>query len=547
MASPGQGIPPAPPSGEEEGRLRLLDAVLARLPFGLKVSAEGETVYASNTLAEGAAAEADPDRHFRTRLFQAGVDGTDYDVALTLDDTDAVRAEQELVRRAYFDELTGLPNRALAERSVNALIASQDASLALAFIDLDGFKHVNDYYGHAVGDQLLARLAQRIDATLRPSDMLARLGGDEFLLLISPVADARSLADEIEWLAERIKDPFLIDGHEIFASASVGVATYPRDGRDYETLRASADRAMYLGKSSAKGTVRFFDAAMEHGAAERSRLEQRVRVAIRDRRVRCVYQPKVDLRSGEVSGVEVLMRWVDEDGIIQPPGDFLTLATELGLMNDLTRFVLAEAIGSIDAINDTFGPGCTVSVNVAARQAGDYAFMRSLAEVLEGTTFADRFMIELTEEAFIAKEHFQRRILPMLRQTGARISIDDFGIGYSSLSALADITADEVKVDRAFITEIHRRPRSQSILKAIEALGHSLGMTVVVEGVETFEELAYLQAATRINYGQGYYFSKPMLLSEAGAAASPDKRDRQAWSARERQPTRLAGNVARSA
>lgn len=547
MSSPGNADTPALPPRDAAGS-HLLDALLKCAPFGLKVTRpQGETLYANNALAEMADTADEEGRRFRVRTFSAAVGGADYDVSLTVDDTEQARIEEDLVRRAYFDELTGLPNRALAERSVNALIASEGASLALAFIDLDGFKHVNDYYGHSAGDQLLAKLSERLGATLRPSDMLARLGGDEFILLISPVPDEDRLVEEIGWIAERIKDPFFIEGHEIFVSASIGVSVYPRDGRDYEALRANADRAMYRAKTGVKGTVSFFDSGLDHADAERSRLEQRIRLAIRDKRVCCAYQPKVDLRSGAIAGVEVLMRWVDEDGVIQPPGDFLALATELGLMNDLTRFVLAEAIESIDLISDTFGPDCSVSVNVAARQAGDPAFMRSIADRLQDISFAGRFMIEITEEAFLAKEHFQRRILPMIRETGARISIDDFGIGYSSLSALADITADEVKVDRAFITEIHRRPRSQSILKAIEALGHSLGMSIVVEGVETFEELAYLQAATRIKYGQGYYFSKPMLLSEAGAALPATAGNRGSWAGREHQSNRSTANLARSA
>src|SRR4029453_7767341 len=178
-------------------------------------------------------------------------------------------------------------------------------------------------------------------------------------------------------------------------------------------------------------------------------------------------------------------------------------------MDDLTHFILAQTVDSIDRINDAFGRDCSISINVAARQAGDLDFMRSLVDALVATGFAQRFMLELTEGAFLSKSEFQTQILPMVRAAGARVSIDDFGIGYSSLSALADITADEVKVDRSFITEIHKRPRTQGILRAINSLSEALGMTVVAEGLESFEELAYLQAATKIRYAQGYYFSRP--------------------------------------
>jgi len=214
------------------------------------------------------------------------------------------------------------------------------------------------------------------------------------------------------------------------------------------------------------------------------------------------------------------MRWKDEDGFIHPPGDFLKLAVELGLTDNVTHIVLAETIGCIDRLDEAFGRDCSISFNVAARQAADLRFMRSLVDRLEATGFARRFIIELTEEAFLMAGAFQTDVLPMIRRLGARVSIDDFGTGYSSLSALADITADEIKVDRSFISEVHRRPRSQTILRAIEAIGRSLDMTIVVEGIETDAELAYLQAATGISLGQGYYFSRPLLLEEIHRPAS---------------------------
>jgi len=506
---PEPGFPPA-----------LLTKLIGHAPFGLRVtSASGATLY-TNRAAEAATQQAEQNSSLRSRNFAVALDEGDYALTIALDETDQMMVEQDLIQRAYFDELTGLPNRALIERSVDALIQQGGARFALAFFDLDGFKHVNDYYGHDVGDKLLEKLGQRLSGMLRDTDMLARLSGDEFVLLLSPIDDRESAESDIHWIGERIKEPFFIDGHEIFTSASIGICLHPEHGDRYEQLRSNADRAMYRGKAEQKGTLYFFDDSIEHAAIERSRLEQRLRLAIRDKRVCCAYQPKVEMRTGLVAGVEVLMRWRDEDGMIQPPGQFLALATELGLMDDLTHFVLAETVESIDLINAAFGRECSISLNVAARQAGDARFMRSLVEAIDNTGFASRFMLELTEEAFLARSDFQRFILPMVREVGARVSIDDFGVGYSSLSALADITADELKVDRSFIIDIHRRQRSQNLLKAIEALGHSLGMSIVVEGVETFEEVAYLQAATRIKYAQGHYFSKPVLLEETRAAVT---------------------------
>ena len=302
----------------------------------------------------------------------------------------------------------------------------------------------------------------------------------------------------------------------MFASASIGVSLYPEHGRSYDALRQNADIAMYRVKNEGKGAAVFFDVSMEREALARMELEQSLRLAILDKRFCCAFQPKVDIRTREIKGIEALVRLRNDEGVLQAPGTFINLAVELGLIDELTHLVLAEIMKSIDLINDTFGAGTSISINVAAKQAGNPEFMQSFARALEATGCPRRFIIEVTEDAFVAKTHFQDQILPIFRQLGVGISIDDFGIGYSSLSALADITADEIKIDRSFITDIHKRPRSQGILKAIESLSEALGMTVIAEGLETFEELAYLQAATKIRYAQGFYFSKPIFLEELG-------------------------------
>jgi len=256
----------------------------------------------------------------------------------------------------------------------------------------------------------------------------------------------------------------------------------------------------------------------------RMQLEQRLRLAIRDRRLSCAFQPKVDIRSQEIVGFETLIRWRDDDGEMQPPATFIGLANELGLIDPISHFVLEEAIKSLDLLDEQFGPGKTIAVNVAAKQIGDMAFMRAFIDMLKAGGCAERFIVEVTEDAFIATNNFQSQVLPMLREIGVRVSIDDFGTGYSSLSVLADITADEIKIDRSFITDIHRRPRSQSILKAIESVSSALGISVVAEGVESFEELAYLLGATRIRYAQGFHFAKPFFLEGSNGAARADER-----------------------
>jgi diguanylate cyclase (GGDEF)-like protein len=430
--------------------------------------------------------------------------------------------EDELFRRAYYDELTGLPTRRVIERHVNALLHEEDAApFALAFLDIDNFKHINDYYGHAIGDALLVEVARRLRLDLRDSDMLSRISGDEFLLLLNPVQNQQEVADYIQFLLQRLRAPFFVDGSELFASASIGVSLYPEHGNSYDALRQNADIAMYRVKNEGKGAAVFFDVSMEREALARMELEQSLRLAILDKRFCCAFQPKVDIRTREIKGIEALVRLRNDEGVLQAPGTFINLAVELGLIDELTHLVLAEIMKSIDLITDTFGAGTSISINVAAKQAGNPEFMQSFARALEATGCPRRFIIEVTEDAFVAKTHFQDEILPIFRKLGVGISIDDFGTGYSSLSALADITADEIKIDRSFITDIHKRPRSQGILKAIESLSEALGMTVIAEGIETFEELAYLQAATKIRYAQGFYFSKPIFLEELGALGRP--------------------------
>jgi cyclic di-GMP phosphodiesterase Gmr len=424
--------------------------------------------------------------------------------------------EDHLFRTAYYDELTGLPMRRVIEHRVNSLLQRDEPQgrFALAFLDIDNFKHINDYYGHAIGDALLVEVAKRLGMNLRESDMLSRISGDEFLLLLNPIQSEHEVAEYIHFTLERLKAPFFIDGSEIFASTSIGVSVYPDHGRSYQALRQNADIAMYRVKNNGKGSAAFFDAGMEREALARMKVEQSLRHAILEKRFCCAFQAKVDIRTQDIKGIEALVRLRDDEGVIQAPGTFINLAVELGLIDELTHLVLAEIVRSIDLINETFGHGTTISINVAAKQAGNPEFMRSFADALEATGFPNRFMIEVTEDAFVAKTHFQDQILPIFRRLGVGISIDDFGIGYSSLSALADITADEIKIDRSFITDIHKRPRSQGILRAIESLSEALGMTVIAEGLESFEELAYLQAATKIRYAQGFYFSRPIFLEE---------------------------------
>jgi cyclic di-GMP phosphodiesterase Gmr len=456
------------------------------------------------------------------------------------DITEQKAFEDALFRSAYYDELTGLPTRRVIEHRVNTLLTRDgvQSHFALAFLDVDNFKHINDYYGHGIGDALLIEMAKRLAMDLRESDILSRISGDEFMLLLNPIQSEAEVAEYIHFILQRLKAPFFIDESEIFASTSIGVSLYPVHGKSYDLLRQNADIAMYRVKNGSKGAAAFFDASMEREALARMKIEQSLRLAILEKRFCCAFQPKVDIRTKAVKGIEALVRLRDDEGVIQAPGTFINLAVELGLIDELTHLVLGEIVKSIDLINETFGPDTTISINVAAKQAGKPEFMRPFALALEATGFPKRFMIEVTEDAFVTKTHFQDEILPIFRKLGVGISIDDFGVGYSSLSALADITADEIKIDRSFITDIHLRPRSQGILRAIESLSDALGMTVIAEGIETFEELAYLQAATKIRYAQGYYFSRPIFLEDLKPATPTASEARATLSSRPAQESR---------
>ena len=540
----------APKSENEATRaLSLLNQILNQLPVALTVQSEDGTVLLSNeranalhgagtAAADGAAAaidaaDADDDvsvtedrvpgpngeRTLLTYRKSARIFDRALSLSATIDFTERKIIETELSKRAYLDHLTGLPNRTLIQEHVEQLLShgGKPTRFALAFLDIDNFKHINDYYTHAIGDTLLVKVAQRITANVRPSDILSRISGDEFLLVLSPLGDDDTeLARVIENLLQELKEPFLIEGFEILTSASIGVSVYPNHGLNYEMLRRAADTAMYRIKSGAKGGAVLFDSDMGRTMAARMAQEQRLRLAVRDGRFCCAFQPKVDIRTQEIVGVEALIRLRDAEGVIQAPGEFIALATELGLIEDLTYLALGEIQRSMVLIDEAFGPQVTISVNVAAKQVGDLNFMRGVCDELISTKSPERFIVEVTEDAYISKSQFQTHVIPMLHEVGAKVSIDDFGTGYSSLGALADITADELKIDRTFVTNIHKRARSQSVLKAIEALSEPLGMTVIAEGVETFEEAAYLQAATRIRYAQGFYYSKPVLLEDLG-------------------------------
>ena len=410
---------------------------------------------------------------------------------------------------------------------------------ALAFLDIDNFKHINDYYTHAIGDALLLKVAQRISAHIRPNDFAGRISGDEFLLVLHPLDSDEELESLIDNLLKELKEPFLIEGYEILTSASIGVSVHPDHGLNYETLRRAADTAMYRAKEVTKGAAALFDTDMGRAMAVRMAQEQRLRLAVRDGRFCCAFQPKVDIRTAG----SCRRRSADpaaRRGRRHSAARAIHRSRDRAWLDRRSSPIWRSPRSSgRSTCSTTRSARMALSASILRpSSAGDAKFMTGFCEELQATGYANRFMVEVTEDAFFAGSQFQRQFLPMLREIGTRVSVDDFGTGYSSLATLADVTADEIKIDRSFITDIHQRPRSQSVLKAIEALSDALGMTVIAEGVETFEEVAYLQAATRIRFAQGYYFAKPIFLEELAPARRIVGEARSGASARYRTPAR---------
>ncbi len=466
------------------------------------------------------------------------ISGRELLLTATVDIDTIAKTRDELFQLAYFDPLTGAPNRSFFDKATQSAIDGFPSdAFAVAVLEIDRFGPIDEYYGRAFADALIGAVARRLQSVAEPSDIVACSGVAKFYLSISAANDAEAPRRRIDAMLQELRLPIVVDGHEVLLAASLGVSLFPGHGASGLQLRERAEEALKLAKRGDAGGVVFFDPDADLSSRKSALHEQNLRQAIRDRRLVCAFQPKVDFRANAVVGLEALMRWRDENGELRAPGDLLTQAHSTGLIDDVTWLVLDDAIASLPEIDAAFGKDVTIGFNISAAQAGDMRFMRNFSDRLKESGVGSRFMVELTEEAFVSASHFQSNVVPLLRSAGAKISIDDFGVGYSSLANLADITADELKVDRSFIVSVHQRPRSQSLLRAIESIGTALNMRVVVEGVETEEELSYLRDSTNISVVQGYYFSKPVTLhgpsgrrqARAGAELEGTRPDPTNW------------------
>jgi diguanylate cyclase (GGDEF)-like protein/PAS domain S-box-containing protein len=421
------------------------------------------------------------------------------------------KAQARLLQAAFYDPLTGLPNRALFKDRLEVAFARakgrEAARFAVLFLDLDRFKLVNDSLGHRAGDELLVQIARRLESCRRAGDTVARLGGDEFTLLVEGVSGEEEAISVAERVHRALAPPFLVEGHEVFAGASIGIALGGPATERVEHLLRDADTAMYRAKvRSTRHAV--FDSSMHQRAMAALRLENELRRALERGELRVHYQPIVELASGRAVGVEALVRWEHRERGLVPPGEFISLAEETGLVVPLGRWVLDEACRAMSVLPE----GLTMSVNLSGRQLLQPEFGEQLASVLARCGLPpSRLRLELTESMLIGNGAAAVEALNKLRSTGVRLCIDDFGTGYSSLSYLHELPIDSLKIDRSFVAAMAEDERKHKIIQTILLLGRGLGIEVVAEGVETQEQQ---QALLKLGCerAQGYFFGRPCAL-----------------------------------
>ncbi|MEH6435308.1 bifunctional diguanylate cyclase/phosphodiesterase [Massilia sp. DD77] len=439
-------------------------------------------------------------------------------LAVTLQDiSERKEHEVQLERLANEDSLTGLATRHAFLAAMPAALAgarTSGAGLALLFIDLDEFKHVNDSHGHATGDQLLKSAAQRLLSLLRPTDQVARFGGDEFVVLLHPCDGERQAASVAARIVEAFGVPFLFKDELHAVGASVGIAMYPRDGLDAETLVRHSDIAMYAGKNEGKGQYRFFDPAYSQNLNSRARLKQRLLEAVEADQFLLHYQPRVDARSGELLSMEALLRWRHPELGMVPPGDFIPLAEATGLIVRIGEAVIDKACAQLAAWRAAGAELVPVSINVSPKQFLRGGVQRQLSAALSRHAVpASLIEVEITESAMMGDHDDILAELAALRALGVKLHVDDFGTGYSSLSQLQRLKMDVLKVDRAFTNELARSKEGKVFFQAIVSMAHALGMSVVAEGVETEEQLDILRGLD-CNEVQGFYIARPVPADE---------------------------------
>jgi diguanylate cyclase (GGDEF)-like protein len=434
-------------------------------------------------------------------------------------------AETEIRRLAYFDTLTGLPNRdQLRDQLARAigLAARHERKLAVVFIDLDNFKRINDTLGHSIGDEVLRATATRFRDAVRDSDAvgrmagsIARMGGDEFVLLLPEIANAADAGVVADRIARSLAAPLAVRGHELYLAPSLGISVYPDDAADVETLLRNADLAMYFAKRNSRGTFQFYDAAMNATALQRLTLENELRGAMERGELSLHYQPQIDLRSGCISGMEALLRWENQALGSVPPLEFIPVAEETGLIVPIGDWVLRHACMQAKAWLAAGLPVPRMAVNVSAVQLAQPDFLERVAHALEQSGLeAGLLELELTESVLVANLERAQLVLEALKSLGVQIAIDDFGVGYANMTYLKTLAIDRLKMDRSFVNGIDANGRDRAISAAIISMAQSMDLRVTAEGVEDDGQLDVLEGQGCDDV-QGYFVARPMGAAKA--------------------------------
>jgi diguanylate cyclase (GGDEF)-like protein/PAS domain S-box-containing protein len=447
-----------------------------------------------------------------------------YRIAGSLTDiTQRKRAEAQLLHDAFHDVLTGLANRALfTDRLEHAIQLSRRLNshlFAVLFLDLDRFKLINDSLGHVVGDQLLIVVSQRLKTCLRAGDTIARLGGDEFVILLEDIQSGTSAIEIAERIQQQFRMPFALQGHEVFASVSIGIILGTPDYQTPDDLLRDVDTAMYKAKASGRGRFEIFDMTMHKRAVELLQLETDMRRALDQEEFQLHYQPIFSIRNNRIIGFEALLRWYHPQRGVISPGDFIQIAEETGLIIPLGWWILKQACQQMQVWQTQFevSPPLFISVNLSAKQFSQPNLVHYINEILQETGLnASNLKLEITESTIMENVDSAKVMLHELQALGIRLSIDDFGTGYSSLGHLYRFPIDTLKIDRSFVDGVDSDAEKMEIIQTVVTLAWNLGMDVVAEGVETMKQLAQLKAL-QCESGQGYLFSKPLAVDSATA------------------------------
>ena len=385
-----------------------------------------------------------------------------------------------------------------------------DTKLAVAFVDLDQFKLINDSMGHHVGDELLVTMAGRLSKCVRESDTVVRLGGDEFVLLLTSLQKVEDIAQSMQRILAAVANPCVIEGRDFIVSCSIGIGIYPDDGADPNTLLKYADSAMYKAKQSGRNNFQFYTHELNKILTERIEIEYRLRRAIENEEFLLYYQPKMDFVTGKVCGAEALIRWKPPGETLISPLTFIPVAEETGQIEEIGLWVLINACRKAGELKKLMGRPIPVAVNVSPRQFRQLDLVKTVESALKSTELDPQCLeLEITENCLVQDTRHFIKTLHDLKALGVKLSIDDFGTGYSSMAYLKDFPVDRLKIDKVFVSNLETESTNIAILKAIVGLGHSLGLKVVAEGVETAYQQAFLHGIG-CDELQGYYFSKPL-------------------------------------